>query len=65
MRDGDAVLIVWAIWTFLWDVLVLGFAANRIFYHGASKWWFLLAMLMTMSGVYDALRKRFNLKEDE
>ena len=22
-------------------------------------------MLMTMSGVYDALRKRFNLKEDE
>lgn len=65
MQDGDEVLIIWTICSFLWDILCLGFASNRVFYHGNSGWWFLLAIILSTSGVYKALNKRFQIKEND
>jgi len=66
MQDGDAILIVWILSSFLWDVFVFAGIGYLVFWRGHSGWWFLFAALLTYTpNLFKALRKRFALPEED
>ena len=66
MKDGDAVLIVWLLISLAWDLIVWSFTAFIIFWRGRSAWWVVLAIaLSSATSLFEALRKRFSVPEDE
>jgi len=63
---SDAVLIIWFVFSCLWDFAIWGFWGYLVFWRGHSGWWALLAIALTYSpALYKALNKRFGIEESE
>jgi hypothetical protein len=63
---GD-LLLAWLILVdLIWTSLVVGFTAYEVFWHGRSKWWFVLVVLFSdASSQYRILRKRFGVSNEQ
>ena len=61
---SDGLLFGWLLLSVLWDFVVFGFVAYRVFWRGNSGLWFISACLLCESPtLLKALRKRFGIPE--
>jgi len=45
-------------YTLIWDMFLVGGCSYLVFFHGASPWWFVLAMILSAS--VEETRKAFD-----